>query len=146
MSTIDKEEKDPKVNGNHINNNINCKQVLKKQVTCAFEMEKMGVGSVRTEIAAEKTVINRTNSYIEKDGYINDSTCNKFDANHHNHLGHCGKNVNLSENKYGHLQRSDECENLAEQGLNTSADNQSHNLKRTFELENLINSEINNDD
>ena len=124
------------------------KQTLKKQITCGFELEKLEM--------AQKVHMNRTNSCIESDEFIIDSSNSKrTEPNHNsNHFGHCGNNVNLNENfnvTHFQLHRSDEYENLTEKGLlnekeqDKFLDNNSH-LKRTIEVENLINNEINNDD
>ena len=124
------------------------KQTLKKQITCGFELEKLEL--------AQKNKINRTNSYVESDEFIMDCTAlNKYSEpnQNNNHLGHCGNNVNLNVNFsliQNQLHRSEEYENLTEKGLNENeqdklSENNSH-LKRTDEVESLINNEVNNDD
>jgi hypothetical protein len=131
-----------------------CKQTLKKQITCSFELEKMENQTTHNQ----PHQMNRTNSYIEKDEYIIDATSANtsiYSKSHqvtsnHNHLGHGGNPINLNEN-FGfannqfHLHRSDECENLAEEKSSDEKNHSSH-LKRTNELETLINNEINNDE
>jgi hypothetical protein len=120
------------------------KHTLKKQITCGFDLEKM------TTDSSFKNQMDRTNSYIEKDEYTNDASMTQT---HNNHLGHYGESVDLNSNKAKQqLHRSRECENIHTQGLKDEKEKEiiiDHNnslLKRTLELETLINTEINNID
>jgi hypothetical protein len=137
-----------------IKNQISNKQILKKQITCSFELEKM---ETQTHVNHSHH-INRTNSYIEKDQYIIDTAASssihpdlhQTNNINNNHLGHGGNCVNLNQNfstNQFQLHRSDECENLTQDETTIDKNDKgiSH-LKRTIELENLVNNEINNDE